>query len=86
MALRVVGHVDERAADRCWQLLAAHAARSLKIGGPKDSHSLCCIGERNFDLGQKFGQSLAASLFGFERCQLLGRELLPLRIAQNPVN
>ena len=45
MALGVVGYVNERAANRGWQLFAAHATRGVEIGCRENAHSVRCIGK-----------------------------------------
>jgi hypothetical protein len=88
MPLGVIGHVDQRAADRCRQLLASHAPRDVEVGCRQDAHTLCRVGEGGIDLGdlgQEFGQRLFSGLLGFERRQLLRRKLFPFGIAQQAV-
>jgi len=57
----------------------------------KHPNPLCRIRERGFYLSQQLGQRLSFGvirryLLGLKRRQLRGRELLALRIAQNPIN
>ena len=71
MALRVVGHVDHRAADRRGQLLAAHEARRVEIGRRQHANALGGVGEGDFDFGEQLGQACSLfpspALLSFER-------------------
>ncbi len=55
VALRVIGYVDERAADGRGQLLAADCARRVQIGCGQHMDSIGCIAERSLNLDEQLG-------------------------------
>src|SRR5208283_4861489 len=63
MPLRVVGHVDQRAANRGRELLAAHMANDVEVGRGQHLDALRGVDEREFNIGQQHAQRLVSLLF-----------------------
>src|SRR3974390_1994818 len=85
VALRVVGHVDERSAHAGRELLAAYAAWLVIIAAREraDAGSLCIEGR--FEFGEELCEGLGAGLLGLHRGKLIGCELATFRIGEDAV-
>jgi hypothetical protein len=85
MALRVAGHMNERATNGRGQLLAANDTRSVEVGRGENANAARGVAEGCFDLREQFVQALPlpfSALLGFERRKLFRRELFTFGVGE----
>ena len=84
VALAVLGNVDRKTDGRGLKALAADLANVAEVGAVKRLYEVLVSFERGTDVGDEIGRRLAAGAFGSHRRELIGGELVSVKVGAKP--